>query len=217
MPPPPPPCLLAGSRGHRLPWRAGEKVGGEDVRRAWWAAIFFSSSSTGRECPFPPSFPRISWRTCVAGQPRPPTWSCWPAPIPGGHVTLNVCAPHRERVSDSARPPGAPTLSPCSQPVLSPALSSLYHSLTHLSHSLTLCSLSVCSALCSLSIGSLCHALSTLCSLLSALSHNHTLSHTRSLWSTLTLGGEGRPGRSGSGSGRVGRRRRPPERRLQPT
>ena len=119
-------------------------------------------------------------------RPRPPTWSCWPTPIPGGHVTLNVCAPHRERASDSTRPPGAPALSPCSQPMLSPALSSLYHSLTHLSHSLSLCSLSLCSALCSLSIGSLCHSLSGLCSLVSALSRNNTLS-AHSLTHALSL------------------------------
>ena len=34
-PPPPPPCLLAGSRGQRLPWRAGERAGdGRGMARA---------------------------------------------------------------------------------------------------------------------------------------------------------------------------------------
>jgi len=136
--------------------------------------------------------PRISRRTWS----RPLTWSCWPTPIPGGHVTLNVCAPHRERVSDSARPPGAPALSPCSQPMLSPALSSLYHSLTHLSHSLSLSALSLSALLCALSPSalfathSLVSALWSLLSLAITLSRL-TLSHTRSLWSTLTLGGGG--------------------------
>ena len=121
--------------------------------------------------------PRISRRTWS----RPLTWSCWPTPIPGGHVTLNVCAPHRERASDSARPPGAPALSPCSQPMLSPALSSLYHSLTHLSHSLSLSLL--CSVL-SLHRLSLPLTLWSLLSGLCSLSQSHSLgslSHTRAL------------------------------------